>query len=836
MTLSRTAPRALLLLALLLPLGALADARVEARRHFKAGMAMINGGDFEAGISELLEAYAIKPHPSVLYNVAKAYLNGGRVPEALEYYRRYLATGPPDAAQVAVTVEQLEASRPKRPKEPERPPERAPINEAPSISVDEETLRKLAVLTARMEQVVERAEKAALEAETPARAAAAEAALPALPAPDEGGEGVPYEETVVTASRRAQSTLEAPNATTVITAEELRLSGATTLPELLRRVPGAEVMTLGVDSANVSFRGFNQRIANKVLVLLDGRPEYQDFLGITLWPALPVGLEEIERIEVIRGPGSALYGANAMLGVVNIITRSPGTGPRAELTVRGGSGNQAGGSFVASGGEKGLKYRASAGYAQENKWSRDFAEGRPDVGSMTFDPNLGLRSARGNLTTHYAFSREVSISAAGGVNRLFTEIYPLGLLRNFYLDGSGAYVKADLNAGPMKMKVFWNHLDATAGPQYSAIGQRSLATSLQSNVFDGEALFGKELELGGTHRFDVGVSGRLKRVSWDYLAGLKSEVHAAAFVQDEWRIIDPLRIVASYRIDRHPLLQAGSPGYAQSPRASVLWMPAEGHALRASWATAFREPTFLESYTDIRVPLPGVNGGSALTRGDTSLKPERLVAWEVGYRGELPRLGLDWDVALYQNEVSQLVNLSAPQPLPAGQSFDEPSQSYLLGLSKFYNEAASYTARGAELGAKISPIDRLDLKLSAAFQKVSSSDASVCGPCTQAPALKVYAGLSYRSRVNLDLAIDGAYTSSTTWIEREPSAADPTQIAAVRNPLPDYAVFNARVGYRLLSDTVTVAVVGTQLGHAHAEHPFGNLVERRVLATLTVMP
>ena len=152
----------------------------------------------------------------------------------------------------------------------------------------------------------------------------------------------PYEETVVTASRREQSTLEAPNATTVITAEEIRLSGATTLPDLLRRVPGAEVMALGVGSHNSSFRGFNQRIANKVLVLLDGRTEYQDFLGLTLWQGIPVGLDEIERIEVIRGPGSALYGANAMLGVVNIITRSPGTGPRAQLSATAGNGNSAG--------------------------------------------------------------------------------------------------------------------------------------------------------------------------------------------------------------------------------------------------------------------------------------------------------------------------------------------------------------------------------------------------------------------------------------------------------------------------------------------------------------
>src|SRR6185436_14416980 len=99
---------------------------------------------------------------------------------------------------------------------------------------------------------------------------------------------------------------------------------------------------------------------------------------------------------------------------------------------------------------------------------------------------------------------------------------------------------------------------------------------------------------------------------------------AAAFVQDEWKIVDQFRVQASYRVDRHPLLDNGKPGYAQSPRISALWMPVEGHAVRGSFATAFREPTFLESYTYIALPVPGVNGASALTTGNTSIKAEQL--------------------------------------------------------------------------------------------------------------------------------------------------------------------------------------------------------------------
>ena len=827
------------MLLLLLPSLAFADARQEAKKRFRIGMALINDGRLDEGIDQLLEAYSIKPHPNVLFNVAKAYEAAGRPSDALVYYRRYLETDPPDAAAVKESVTRLQAQLPApKPKEEPLPPKETTRH---GSAVDDATVARLNALADRLEAAVAKSEAQTSEAEK--LRAEPRAATPAL-GPDElpGGEDVsevPYEETVVTASRRAQSTIEAPNATTVITAEEIRLSGATTLPDLFRRVPGAEVMALGVGSDNVSFRGFNQRIANKVLLLVDGRTEYQDFLGLTLWQAIPLGLDEIERIEIIRGPGSALYGANAMLGVINIITRAPGGGPRAQFTGYAGNANALGGDMVASGGDK-LRFRASVGYQQADKWSRDYADHRSDVAPQVFNSSLGLRTARGNLVATYSFNKDFSIGAAGGINRVYTEIYPLGLLRNFFIDGVSGYAKGDFNAGPVKVKIFWNHLDADAGPQYAPIGQRSLANHVEANVFDAEAVFQKEFKLVGTHRLTAGVSGRVKRLAWTYLTQLQQEVHAAAFLQEEWRPIKPLILLGSYRIDYHPLLNNGQPGYAQSPRVSVLWEPLEGQALRASFATAFREPTFLESYLDIRTPVPGVNGASVLTQGSRALRPERLLAFEIGWRGELAKFGFEYDLSLYWNVVNDLIALSAVNPVLANEAYDSRSQSYLLGRSVFLNDPATYTARGAELGLKWSIIDGLDVRVSAAFQNITTDSTGPnpppCGPCTQAPALKVFGGILYRTPVNLDLSLDAAYVSSTVWIEREPSAADPTQIVNLSNPLGDYVVINARVGYRLFKDRLTVAVVGSQLGPTHPEHPFGNLVNRRIFATFTVTP
>ncbi|NMO15370.1 TonB-dependent receptor [Pyxidicoccus fallax] len=818
---------------------ALADARLEARRHFRAGMSLIAQKQYDEGIAELEAAYAIKPHPNVLFNIARAYHDAGRLTEALDAYKRYLASNPPDAGSVVTTVAVLEEKLKASEATAAATPEDKSALPMPPPPASIQAQQQLSSLLERLEKAIERAESMPATASPAAASPAATTASKSDGAESSADQGaVPYEERVVTASRRAQSSLEAPNATTVITAEDIRMSGATSLPELLRRVPGADVMSLGVGSANVSLRGFNQRIANKVLVLVDGRTEYQDFLGLTLWSSIPIGLEEIERIEVIRGPGSALYGANAMLGVINIITQSPGSGRRARFSVTGGTGNSVNGSFLSHGSSGALRYRASVAYSQADKWSRDFASDRPDMALREPDPDIGLRGARGTLSTVYSFGEGRQVGLSGGVHRFNTEIYPLGTLRNYYMDGLTAYAKGDVEVGPLKLKTFWNHISGDAGPQYEPIGQRSLIRDVSSNLFNAELLFARAFHLGGEHQLNVGVEGRLKRVDWDYLGPLRQEVHAAAFIQDEWRLVEPLRLVASYRVDRHPLLDNGKPGLAHSPRVSALFIPFEGHAFRASAASAFREPTFLESYTHIPVPVPGVNGASALTTGNTSLRAERLTAFELGWRGESAELGIDWDVALYQNTVRDLIALSAVQRLPAGESYDPVTGSYLLGRSLFQNEDAVYTARGAEAGLNMAPVDGLGVKLSAAFQSVSSDieEKAQCGPCSQAPQLKLYGGVTYRTQADLEFGVDAAFTSSTTWIEREPAAADPTRIDFVSNPLKAHTVLNARVGYEAVPDTVNVALVGSHLGGAHSQHPFGNRIERRVYATLTVTP
>ena len=171
-----------------------------------------------------------------------------------------------------------------------------------------------------------------------------------------------FEETVVTASKTAQSPLDAPNSTSIITEQDIRLSGIVKIPELLRRLAGVDAMEVTGSQTEVSLRGFNQRLSNKVLVLVNGRSVYADILGATLWGGLTIGVEDIERIEVVRGPGSALYGADAFNGVINIITKLPGEGGSG-FNVAYGDHNAAHGTVWASGPQQRARlYRLSAGF------------------------------------------------------------------------------------------------------------------------------------------------------------------------------------------------------------------------------------------------------------------------------------------------------------------------------------------------------------------------------------------------------------------------------------------------------------------------------------------
>ncbi len=215
---------------------------------------------------------------------------------------------------------------------------------------------------------------------------------------------------VTSVSKRTQKLADAAAAIFVITQEDIRRSGATSIPEALRMVPGLQVARIDENKWAISSRGFNGRFANKLLVLIDGRSVYTPLFSGVYWNIQDVMLEDVDRIEVIRGPGATLWGANAVNGVINIITK-PAKSTQSALATAGGGTETRGFGSVRYGGRlnTGSYYRAYAKYF--------------NVGP-SIDPSTGRRAddnwdaLRGGFRTDWTPAGADSLTVQGDIHRI----------------------------------------------------------------------------------------------------------------------------------------------------------------------------------------------------------------------------------------------------------------------------------------------------------------------------------------------------------------------------------------------------------------------------------
>ena len=652
-----------------------------------------------------------------------------------------------------------------------------------------------------------------------------------------------FEEQVVTAGVRSSSELRAPASLTVISEEEIRLSGAATVPEILRRVPGVDVAEMNPSDTNVSIRGFNRRLSNKVLVLVDGRSVYQDFLGGTLWPLLDVAVHDIARIEVIRGPGSALYGANAFAGVVNIITKTgdEANGARAFLQAGNYSTVQA---AISAGGRSGkMSYRTSLAFDRADKWSN--AGVAPGFASQFSQPNRSREIQRADAVTSYQSGKLQIQAGAGFDNMNAMEVFPLGSLRTFGNEGQAGFGRLEATYDQTSVKVYWNALRMKSGPEYWPSALSSISASVRSDVVDASARTGGQFQLAGRHRFNIGVGYQYSTVDWGYLAvrpdGTQryTQERFSGFLQDEWEPLRRVTVTLSYRLDRYPLLaeqHITAGGLVHSPRGTVLVELARDHYLRFTAGTAFRAPTFLESYASLFAPV--VPGGGIRFLGDRNLKPEEMLQAEIAYKG---RIGdrLTPEVVVYAERVRNLITDGA---LQAASGIDPATGQNVLGFTGFENEPNLFVGIGAELGLRYQPMDGLDLAANYSVEQLydcTNGCTSDHAQANQASATlgnaaqhKVNLTATWRTRANLDLGMDLHYVSSVTWFEKSFDASAPAGVVLSPYALPAYMLINGRVGYRIIRDKLEAGVaIYNLLGDDHQEHPFGSPIGRRILFT-----
>ena len=817
---------AVLVVALLLlrSTPALADARTEARSHFKKGMESITAGKYDEGIAELKVAYTLLPHANVLYNIARAYAEAGDLDEAASYFRKYIEGNPPDKEEAAQILKNLEA-RIKRQQQAAREASQVQPPPAP-IAVD--------------------------AGAPPPPSADAGPAAPVIPpkGPEDIGaartEDV-FAESIVTASKGTQSPLDAPNSTSIITEQDIRLSGITKIPELLRRLAGLDIMEVTGGQTEVSIRGFNQRLSNKTLVLVDGRSVYVDLLGATIWQALSIGVEDIQRIEVVRGPGSALYGADAFNGVINIISKKPGEGKNG---IVGGYGTQGAthGSLWASGRDNEFAWRLAAGYDYLPRWSREVPNGRADVRTGVGDQVESSRTVRIDARGTRQLGKIGLLGIGAGLAQGSLEVLGIGPLNDIVLP---RFVSTDVttyfNAEHVDVRVFWNRLRADNSLNVNYLGQSVLPARAEENIFDAELVYKAKSEIsrGLTNDLRVGGAYRYKDVSWTYLDQRRVEHHYGLFVHDELKIGSALAFVADYRVDWVPYLER----FQQSPRGAVLVHPSKQSTVRASVATAFRKPTFLESYLALPIQLP-VTGATQISEGVRRedrgfiLQAERILSAELGYLNQESEHFV-FDASVFYNKVSSLIQLSATRPVTVGDfaaagGQDPQTGLYPVGLGGWENQCQAYNVYGGEAGVRTFPLEGLDVygnyTLNAVQQDNSGCSAEELSRIVsdqRTSMHKVNAGVQLRTKPGLDGSVDFHYVAPQVWAEQVTSFVR-QQIEQQQFKVSDYTLVDARVGYRFLGNQAELGANAFNLFDIrHREHPFGQLVGRRLMAMAT---
>ena len=853
-----------------------ADVRTEARTHFRRGMQLIQDNQLEAGITELEEAYRILPHPNVLFNIARAYAAASRTDEAIAYFERYLETDPSDRSEVEAQLTQLRATRdaaaalptPEAPSEPQE--SLAPVATEEEIAALEESAQQIDLLAAAAssDALRDRAERLralatslrerrvqaspptpeeseAIPVETPAEMPVE--APPPVEAPQPPAEVRPqttYEESVVSSARAAQSPLDAPNSTTIVTAQDIRMSGVQEPAFALRRVAGVSILHTDPGNPQINIRGLNQRLSNRTVVLIDGRSAYLDFLGTTLWNFLPYNAEDIERIEVIRGPASALYGADAFSGIINVITRNPGDAPN---YVSAGIGNQGQYRLVAGASARveRFRFRVSGGYTRADQYALEVGPSRVDLHPSSADPNLGAQRLQANGEAIVRLDGGTSIRFGGGISEGQFAFQGLSRLRQLWgSEGflSQAHIALETDVG-LTARAYWNRFSILTQNQATAPGGIALAQEhrVQQDVLDTEVVYRNSFNVEGIGNAIIGGIGyRFKAIEWPWIEdGAQTQHHGSLFLQDTLSFSDVVQIVLSVRGDLHPLV-----GPQVSPRGSLVVHPTEGQTIRLAGGAAFRSPTFVESYIQVpnQTPLRGV---TALGLGNTSLSPERIISVELGYMNAMSEF-FSLELNGYFNVVYDFITLSQSQNYrlwdvnggnPNAQ-YSERDQAFAVQQLRFNNEVGSFRQIGGELAARAYPIDGLDLYANYAIHETAPLSGTVASSAfardARTSAHMVNAGVQYRAPFGLNVSVDFSWQSAQTWSEQD---VDPSsnQVVFTLVTIPDYVTLNARVGWSLFDDHLELSVVGTNLvADGHREHPYGQPVDRRLFGNLAV--
>ena len=601
----------------------------------------------------------------------------------------------------------------------------------------------------------------------------------------------------ITASRRLQPVREAPVAVEVITEEEIRASGATNIWDLMRFRVGMEVMDARAGDGNrgvVSVRGFPREYVNNLQVLVDGRSVFSTYGGGVYWPQLPVQLQDIERIEIVRGPNAALYGSNAGLGVINIITKKPAEGTAG--SVEGQVGNErtvrSAVSFERATGAGG--FRLSYTYRNEDAFVPPTNKaGQDDILSNKVNLRGYWKPADRSMMEFFAGGSWVDNTVPRGNEGHFRDGF--GMLK-------------------------FSH-DLSVGSSIELMASRSYAYHaifpIESTLRFGDVDYYQN-ELSAVHHF--GWLGDRLQTTWgaEYrkvdagservFEGKPDQINRTArgFVHQSIRVLDPLTFVVAASLER-----SDTGGTQPAYQAVVLMTPSDNHTIRVSYSLAPTLPSLYEKEVN---HLPS---GFARIIGNPELKPEKLTSYEIGYIGTYLAKRLRLEENLFVMDIDDVsASFTVPNPTPPPPN-----------IVSFGNRNAA-VAKGSEtkLGYWFSPGRSVYANYTYEYFTDDLNDIMVV---KATPRHKVNLGGMADLGHGVNASINAGYKSSYTTIPANRSAA------FIRK-MPPYWRVDSRLAYSP-NPNVELAVAGQNLlAPRHKEFSdFDNLeVARAYYGSVTV--
>lgn len=592
---------------------------------------------------------------------------------------------------------------------------------------------------------------------------------------------------VISVGKKEQKLSDTPAAVYVITPDEIRRSGITTLPELFRLVPGMQVGRVNAGQWAITSRGFNDPYADKLLVMVDGKTIYTPVFGGVFWGSQDVVLEDLDRIEVVRGPGGTIWGANAVNGVINVITKSAKETQGLLMSTTFGTLEQPY-SSLRYGGQiaTNLHYRVYAKYQSH----RDFDD------SMGRSLGDDWRNALGGLRLDWEPSESDRFTLKAD--------YRDGVMGENYREPRltppfGAVVTADNHQTGGNILGRWEHRfseesDLSIQAYYDRGSHGELGARVREQTFD----------LESRHRFWAGERNEIvwgigyryqpvQLVSGTAVAWTETEASSQLvnfFAQDEITLVeDRLALTLGSKFEHNDFT-----GFEIQPSARLLYTPGERHSLWGAVSRAVRTPTHLDTSAIVNftantppvTPLPTY----AMVVGNPDFGSEELTAYELGYRIQ-PHNRVALDAATFYNTINH--GRQYPRGTPFVAPGGPPRLIVPIGTENVYDGAAY----GVELSANWNVTDQWRLRLGYTWLDFDLEPDDV--PAKNSPEQTV----QFRSELDLtrELQLNGAVYFVDQIMPRD-------EVLSVS--IPSYARLDVGVSWRPV-ESLEIGVWGQNL-------------------------